>query len=190
MERETRATRCRCSRRGACGCGRDLAGAADLGVVASHQVIDVPLVTAGGDAVSTSTRWDVRAGGCTPRPRQPDAGAAGTVTYGLNIQAWCVFLLVAHHVPTERCADVIASLTGMRPSDGFVHAMLARAAKAVRHANMLIRALVIAAAVLCADETPIRAGPGPRTRKKYLLVACTNLLTYYFLGDQVYGDVR
>jgi transposase len=95
-----------------------------------------------------------------------------------------VFLLVAHHVPAEPCAEVIASLTGTRPSDGFVHAMLARAAKAVPHANMLIRALVITAAVLCADETPVRAGPGPKTRKKYLLVACTNMLTYYFLGTR------
>ena len=50
--------------------------------------------------------------------------------------------------------------------------------------NMLIRALVITAGVLCADETPIRVGPGPKTRKKYLLVACTSLLTYYFLGDR------
>ena len=106
------------------------------------------------------------------------------MSYGLNIQAWCVFLLAAHHVPAERCADVIGSLTGIRPSDGWVHSMLARAAKAVRHVNMLIRVLVITAAVLCADETPLRAGPGPKTRKKYLLVACTNLLTYYFLGDR------
>jgi hypothetical protein len=30
----------------------------------------------------------------------------------------------------ERCAEIIAALTGTRPSDGFVHAMLARAAKA------------------------------------------------------------
>jgi transposase len=35
-----------------------------------------------------------------------------------------------------------------------------------------------------ADETPLRAGPGPKTRKKYLLVACTNLLTHYYLGDR------
>ena len=27
-------------------------------------------------------------------------------------------------------------------------------------------------------------GPGPKTRKRYLLVACTNLLTCYFLGDR------
>jgi hypothetical protein len=61
------------------------------------------------------------------------------VSYGLNIQAWCVFLLAVHHVPVERCAGIIAALTGTRPSGGFVHAMLARAAKAVRGVNMLIR---------------------------------------------------
>ena len=38
--------------------------------------------------------------------------------------------------------------------------------------------------MICADETPIRVGPGPKTRKKYLLVARTDLLTYYFLGDR------
>jgi IS1 family transposase len=27
-------------------------------------------------------------------------------------------------------------------------------------------------------------GPGPKARKRYLLVACTRLLTYYFLGDR------
>ena len=41
-------------------------------------------------------------------------------------------------------------------------------------------------------------GPGPKTRKKYLQVACTSLLTYYFLGDRdlasfkqfVYSDLH
>jgi transposase len=31
---------------------------------------------------------------------------------------------------------------------------------------------------------PVRVGPGPKTGKKYLLAACTSLLTYYFLGDR------
>ncbi len=62
--------------------------------------------------------------------------------------------------------------------------MIARAAAAVAGANEAIRALIILAHVISADETPIRVGPGPRTRKRYLLVACTNLLTYYFLGDR------
>jgi transposase len=168
---------------GECACGRDLADADDLGVVASHQLIDTPAVTA------TVTQYDGHAVACRcgkvhAAAPPPGAGEAGTVTYGPNLQAWCVFLLVAHHVPAERCAGIIEALTGTRPSDGFVHSMIARAAKAVRAVNMLIRALVITAGVLCADETPIRVGPGPKTRKKYLLVACTSLLTYFFLGDR------
>jgi transposase len=168
---------------GPCACGRDLADAADLGISASHQLIDTPVVTA------TVTQYDEHAVSCRcgrVRVAPPPAGAgeAGTVAYGLNLQAWCVFLLVMHHVPVERCAEIIGALAGTRPSDGFVHAMIARAAKAVRWANLLIRALVITAAVLSADETPLRAGPGPKARKKYLLVACTNLLTCYFLGDR------
>jgi hypothetical protein len=168
---------------GACACGRDLADGDDLGVTASHQVIDTPAVTA------TVTQYDGHAVACrcgrVHAPAPPaGAGEAGTVAYGLNLQAWAVFLLVVHHVPVERCAGIIEALTGTRPSDGFVHSMIARAAKAVRWACTLIRALVITAGVLCADETPLRVGPGPKTRKKYLLVACTSMLTCYFLGDR------
>ena len=108
----------------------------------------------------------------------------GTVTYGIGLQAWCVYLMAAHAIPVHRCAELTGALTGARPSPGFVHGMLARAAAAVKHANQLIRALIITASVICADETPIRVGPGPKTRKRYLLVACTNLLTYYLLGDR------
>ena len=103
-----------------------------------------------------------------------------------------------HHVPVERCADILASMSGTRPSDGWVHGLLERAARAVAAANKAIRALIILARVLCGDETPLRAGPGPKTRKKYLQVACTSLLTYYFLGDRylrsfkgfVYSDLH
>jgi transposase len=95
-----------------------------------------------------------------------------------------VFLLVVHHVPVECCAQVIEALSRTRPSDGFVHSMIARAAVAVCGVNMLIRALVITARVICADEIPIRVGPGPKASKKYLLVACTNLLTYFYLGER------
>src|SRR6266536_5316374 len=70
------------------------------------------------------------------------------------------------------------------PSAGFVHAMIARAAEAVAEANTAIRCLIILAHVICADETPIRVGPGPKTRKRYLLVPCTSLLTYFLLVDR------
>ncbi len=168
---------------GLCVCGALLADGADLGVAGSHQQVEIPLQTA---LVIQHDLHEVACGcGRVHRAAAPTgSGAAGTVTYGVNLQAWCVYLIAAHAVPVHRCAELIEALTGARPSPGFVHSMIARAAAAVAEANKLIRALVILAHVVCADETPIRVGPGPRTRKRYLLVACTNLLTYYFLGDR------
>ena len=168
---------------GSCPCGRDLAGAADLGVSASRQVIEVPL------AAARVVQYDSHAVECAcgqvhEAPSPAGGGEAGTVTWGLNARALAVFLMVIHHVPVQRCAAILESLSGIRPSDGFVHSLPARAAMAVRAVNMLIRALIVTAGVICADETPIRVGPGPKSRKRYLLVACTNLLTCYFLGDR------
>lgn len=168
---------------GACECGAALVGAADLGVVASHQQVEIPLASA--QVIQHDLHAVACACGRVHQAAAPaGAGAAGTVTYGLNLQAWCVFLIAAHAIPVHRCAELIEALTGIRPSPGFVHAMIARAAAAVTQANRAIRALIILAHVICADETPIRVGPGPKTRKRYLLVACTRLLTYYFLGDR------
>ena len=115
---------------------------------------------------------------------RPAGVSAARVSCGPNLQAWCVFLMVARAIPVHRCAELIEALTGARPSAGFVHGMLARAAAAVADVNKLIRALVILAHVVCADETPIRVGPGPKSRKRYLLVACTRLYTCYLLGDR------
>jgi transposase len=167
---------------GICPCGADLAGARDLGVKYSHQVTDLPQARA---VTIQHDRHEVECG--CGRIHVADvppeaAGAPGTVTYGLNFRAWCVFLMVMHHVPVERCADILESMSGTRPSDGWVHGLLERAARAVAAANTAIRALIILAQVICGDETPLRAGPGPKTAKKYLQVACTTLLTYYFLG--------
>ncbi len=169
--------------RGACACGADLADAAHLGVAAWHQQADIAEMTA---RVIQHDRHEVacRCGRVHRAPAPPAAGMPGPVTCGISLQAWCVSLMAAHAIPVRRCAELIAALTGAEPSPGFVHGMLARAAAAVRYANALIRALIITAAVICADETPIRAGPGPKTRKKYLLVARTDLLTYYFPGDR------
>ena len=168
---------------GTCECGTALAEASDLGVAASHQEVEIPLASA------KVTQHDLHEVACAcgrvHRAAAPaGAGAAGTVTYGIALQALCVYLMAAHHIPVHRCAQLIEDLTGAKPSPGFVHGMIKRAAAAVADANKAIRALIILAHVVCADETPIRAGPGPKTRKRYLLAACTRLLTYYFLGDR------
>jgi transposase len=143
-------------------CGADLAAAADLGAAASHQVVDVPLETA--KRVQHDLHEVACACGRVHRASSPaGTGAAGTVTYGVNLRALCMYLIAAHAVPVHRCAELIEALTGARPSPGFVHSILARAASAAAMANKTIRALIILACVVCADETPIRVGPGPKT---------------------------
>jgi transposase len=169
---------------GACACGNDLAQARDLGVRYSRQVTGLPGATA---QATQHDRHEVECScGRTHVADAPPeaAGVPGTVTYGPNVQAWCVFLMVMHHVPVERCADILEPMTGTRPSGGWVHSLLDRAARAVAAASKTIRALIILARVACGDETPIRSGPGPKAKKKYLHVACTSLLAYYFLGDR------
>ena len=138
----------------------------------------------------------MRPGACRGPP--PEAGGApGTVTYGLNLQAWCVFLMVMHHVPVERCADILGSMSGTRPSDGWVHACSPRGDSGrggeqdhpgADHPGPR--------GLRRRDAYPVR--PGPRTKKRYLQVACTSLLTYYFLGsrdlpsfkDFIYSDLH
>ena len=110
---------------GSCGCGAGLAGAADLGVRYSRQVTDLP------EAQAQTTQYDRHEVRCACgrvhlADVPPRAGAPGTVTYGLNVRAWCVFLMVMHHVPVERCADILESMSGTRPSDGRVHTLPSR----------------------------------------------------------------
>jgi transposase len=165
---------------GVCGCGSDLAFAADLGVYASHQQVDVPVMTA---TVIQHDRHAVRCGcGTMHVAARPGGVPDATVSYGPNLQAWCVYLMVVHAVPVARCADLVAALTGTRPSDGFVHGLIGRAAAGVAESNRIIRTLITLAHVVSCDETPIRVGP--RKVKKYLLVACTALYTWYLLGDR------
>jgi hypothetical protein len=172
---------------GLCDCGRDLATAADLGVVDRYQQHDIPAVTV---EVIQYDQHRVRCGcGAAHTAARPEGARPGPVGYGPNLQAFAVYLLVVHHLPVQRCAQVLASLTGAAPSTGFVHGLLARTAAALGAVQARIRALITLAHVVCADETPIRVGPaaaapGKKTAKKYLLVAATELYTHYLLGGR------
>jgi transposase len=172
---------------GACGCGADLADAADLGVVDAFQQIEIPTVAA------TVTQYDqhaVRCGcGKVHTAARPEGAGTGKVEYGPVLQAWAVFLMVVHHLPVHRCRQVLTALTGAEPSVGFVHGLLARASKALREADQRIRALITLVRVVCMDETPLRVGPktprpGRKKADRYLLIACTRLYTHFLLGDR------
>ncbi|GES17101.1 hypothetical protein Amac_106990 [Acrocarpospora macrocephala] len=165
---------------GTCVCGDDLADGRDLGVQAWHQVHDIPPVSAG------VVQHDLHAVECrcgrVHLAERPEGVASARVSFGLHLQALCVYLMVMHAIPVHRCCALVEALTGAAPSPGFVHGMIARAAAAVAAANARIRMLLTLAYVVNCDETPLRVGAAKV--KKYLLVACTKLLTWYMVGDR------
>lgn len=165
---------------GACECGADLAGALDLGVQRSHQVHEVPLVTV------TVTQHDLHKVVCgcgrEHTADRPGQVAGSPSSYGRNLQALVVYLVVFQHVPIERCAQLVADVTGAKPSVGFVHGMLARAAAAVDEVMKLVKTLITAAYVVGFDETTLRCGKAGT--KKYVLSASTPLYTVFGLGGR------
>jgi transposase len=172
---------------GLCECGHDLADAADLGVVDRYQQHEIPQVTV---KVTQYDQHAVRCGcGAVHTAARPLGARTGPVGYGPNLQAFAVYLMVAQHIPVQRCVELLESLTGATPSAGFVHGMLTRAAGLLAEVDKRIRALITLAYAVCADETPLRVGPrtpkpGRKKAEKYLLVACTELDTHYLLGDR------
>ena len=172
--------------RGTCGCGADLADGIDLGVTRSHQQYEVPMMSA------TCTQHDLHAVRCgcgrVHVAERPDGVADTPVSYGPNLQAWCVYLMVIHAIPVARCVELVTSLTGAAPSVGWVHGLLTRTAGALADVDKLIRTLITLAYAVCCDETPIRVGP--RKAKRYLLVACTERYTWYHLGDRTLATFK
>ncbi|MGH3514999.1 MAG: IS66 family transposase [Pseudonocardiaceae bacterium] len=172
---------------GNCGCGNDLAGARDLGVVDRYQQHEIPQV---GVKVTQYDQHQVQCGcGQLHTADRPDGARCGPVGYGPNLQAFAVYLMVVHFLPAHRVVALLESLTGTAPSVGFVHGMLARTAGLLAQTHDRIRALITLAYAVSCDETPLRVGPktpkpGKKKAERYLLVFCTDLYTHYLLGDR------
>jgi len=157
--------------RGPChGCGADLAGAASAEVVRAWQVTDIPVVT----ARVTEHRVHAVVCGCGTRtvaptpPGAPDAACC----YGPNLATLVVYLLVTHALPIERAAALVGDVTGARPSPGWVHGLLARAANRLARPLEAIRAALRRADVVHFDETTLRVGPAGG--QGYVWVAATD----------------
>src|SRR6266498_74141 len=84
---------------------------------------------------------------------RPDGVAEAAVSYGPNLQSWCVYLMVVHAIPVQRCAELVASLTGAAPSVEWVHGLLTRTADGLVQVDKLIRTLLTLASAVCCDET-------------------------------------
>lgn len=170
---------------GVCGCGTDLAQAADEGVASACQVTDVPLVTA---STVEYRQYRVRCGCGREHVAVPpaQAGVGNTRVYGANLRALAVYLLIVQHVPVERCVRLIADLAGTAVSAGFVHKVLAVVAAAMTDVVIAIKALITLARVVHFDETTIRAGAAGR--KQYVWSASTGRYTLYTLAERRSGE--
>jgi transposase len=155
------------------GCGADLAGGAAAGMV-RRQVHDIPTIT----PVVVEHRLHRRRCGCgvTTTAAAPN-GVNAPASYGPNLRALAVYLLVFQHVPVARTAALIADLTGAHPSTGWVSSQLAAVADVLVDVEKLIKSLIVLAHVIHVDETTSNIN-GARW---WLHVASTPTLTAYHL---------
>jgi transposase len=171
---------------GMCPCGRDLAGAEDLGVARSFQQLEIP------EPSAQRIQHDLHRGLCGCGREHQAARPAGVpdsaVSIGPNLRALAVYLVVFQHLPIERCRDLISDVAGAQVSAGFIHSCLRTAAELAAGVIKLIRTLITAAHVAGFDETTLRAGPAGQ--KKYVHGAFTELYSAFWLGARSLESMR
>ena len=152
------------------GCGSSLGESDSIGYE-RRQVRDIPL-TMVKVTEHRAHRCRCACGTVTTSP-MPEEIAGSPSSYGPNLRALAVYLLVFQHVPVERTAILIRDVTGAEVSTGWVASLLPEAAGLVEDSLNLIRALLVLGHVLHADETTTRIG----ATRRWLHVACTDVLT-------------
>jgi transposase/uncharacterized coiled-coil protein SlyX len=155
------------------GCGAGLGAADDAGVI-RRQVHDIPEVTT--RVVEHRLHRRACACGTTTTATGPDGLPAAPASYGSNLRALAVYLVVFQHVPVERAAQCIADVTGAHVSTGWVTSVVTATAAELADTEATIKALIIASALLHVDETSTNVAG----RKCWLHVACTDALTAYY----------
>src|SRR5487761_281354 len=164
----------------ACGCcGHDLTGEPVLGTVQKRQVFE-----ASPPPPPTVAEYQVAAKQC-PECGEVSAGLApagvtGRVQYGPLVHAKAALAVCAHYLPVARAARLVAALTGVNVSAGFVAGIRGKAARLLAPFMNRVRELLPAAPVLYAGETPARAAGALH----YVHVACTEFLTAMHTGDR------
>jgi transposase len=158
------------------GCGGDLAGAA-VSAVERRQVFDLPQPRL---EVTEHRLLSCRCRCGTLNTATAPAGVDAPVQYGPRLAAVAVYLLVGHHLPVARTAQVLADLLGAPVSTGWLASLTGRAATGLTGFTDRLRQVIRAAAVVHFDETGIRVGG----RLRWLHVACTPLGTLYHLDDK------
>jgi transposase len=153
-----------------CPCGTDLSRQ-PLAEIVPHQVFDLPDIR----LEVTEHRCERKV--CPDCQRvstaQPPAGASQPTQYGPRMAGWAVYLTIGHFVPVARTCELLRTLTGTRPSQGWVLACQKRLSRNLDGFIGRTTDLLRAAASVCCDETGLRFGG----ERRWLHVCCTALLT-------------
>lgn len=172
-----------------CASGLDHAAVAD---VERRQILDLPepvpaevieyrrySKTCGCCGVVTAAGWDDPA---VPTEHVPTlTGPGSPVRIGPDIAARAALLTCAHYLPVGRAREVLAALSTIEVSTGFLAGIRGRAARRLEREFLgHMQTLLASAPVLHADETPGRA----HGSLAYVHVACTEYLTLMHTGDR------
>jgi transposase len=113
------------------------------------------------------------------------ANVTGRAQYGPVVHAKAALAVCAHYLPASRAAALVASLTGVKVSAGFMAGVRGKAAVRLGPFMERVRVLLREARVLYADETPARA----KGHLHYVHVACTEFLTALHTGGRTCADI-
>lgn len=108
------------------------------------------------------------------------AEAAAPVQYGPVIKGALVYLTQQQLLPMARSAQLVEDLYGVKLSTGTVQACIGQAAQQLTPSYEQIAQAIRAEPVVHFDETGQRA----EARLRWLHVACTKRLTWYFTHDK------
>jgi transposase len=100
--------------------------------------------------------------------------ARGPASYGPNVRAAVLYLLMGQHLPVERTAQAMASLLGCPVSTGFVASLATEAADGLVEFLDELKARLISSSLIHVDETFDQVG----TEKAWFHVATNELYTY------------
>jgi transposase len=99
--------------------------------------------------------------------------------YGPNVTAMAACLAAAHHVPSARIVEILADLTGVQVSAGWVVDAVSRAKTAVAGSDQAVKDALAAAPVAYFDESVTRIAG----RNHWLHTAATSTLTAYHADE-------
>ena len=157
-------------------CGKSLEGAEVIGSE-SRQVHDLPtrrLEVTEHEAQSRRCRC-----GAVTKARFPKQ-AIGATCYGPVVRATAVYLMIGQHIPVARTAELLSEICGAPVSTGWLAGLAAEAAGGLCGFLDDLRAQLMAADVLHADETSARVSGAVY----WAHVASTDLLTLLDCHEQ------